>query len=90
MPQKQLRRHPALLTIKPVYKVIHILLNQHVTRDFGEPAYLSKESIGCAVNTISLLPRLEQLFASLARYGMRRTDGVRADAPLAAIACFAL
>ena len=80
MPQKQLRRHPAAAwwTSKPVYKVIHTVLTLFVTRESGGPAYLSKQSIACVVNAISLLPRLEQLLAKLPRYGMRRTAGMRA------------
>ena len=79
MPQKQLTRYPAAAwwTSKPVYKVIHTVLNLYVTRDSGEPAYLS-QSIACVVNAISLLPRLEQLLAKLPRYGMGRTAGMRA------------
>ena len=61
-----------------MYKVIHTVLNLYVTRDSGEPAYLSKQSIACVVNAISLLPQLEQLLAKLPRYGMGRTAGMRA------------
>ncbi len=54
------------------------MLNLHVTGNSGELAYLSNESIACAVTLSHCFRRLEQLFANLPRCGMRRTVGVRA------------